>query len=57
LERRRDFGRVSSLISRLYLELVFSGGKLVVQYVKKSSHGPRCGDCKNALAGVSALAW
>lgn len=55
MRRRGGFGRVSLLISRLYLELVFSGGKLVVQYVKKSSHGPRCGDCKNALAGVSAL--
>lgn len=30
-----------------------SGGKLTVQYVKKTSHGPRCGDCKGPLPGVS----
>ena len=29
------------------------GGKLVVQYEKKPVKAPRCGDCGEALAGVS----
>ncbi|RHY96950.1 hypothetical protein DYB37_006032 [Aphanomyces astaci] len=32
------------------------GGKLVAHYVKKHSHGPKCGDCKQSLKGIKHLA-
>ena len=32
------------------------GGKLVAHYRKKSSTGPKCGDCKQALKGIKHLA-
>jgi large subunit ribosomal protein L34e len=31
----------------------YIGGKLVYQYEKKPVKAPRCGDCGEALAGVS----
>lgn len=31
------------------------GGKLVAQHVKKTASRPKCGDCGDALAGISTL--
>lgn len=31
------------------------GGKLVARYIKKSSKGPSCGDCKKRLQGLKRL--
>lgn len=32
-----------------------SGGKLVAQYRKKATSGPKCGDCKQSLKGIKHL--
>lgn len=38
--------------------IVDTGGKLTLKYIKKTTRGPHCGDCKISLPGVRCgLLW
>eukprot|EP01090_Pellita_catalonica_P018615 TRINITY_DN606_c0_g1_i3.p1 TRINITY_DN606_c0_g1~~TRINITY_DN606_c0_g1_i3.p1 ORF type:complete len:116 (+),score=11.68 TRINITY_DN606_c0_g1_i3:117-464(+) len=50
--RRRHPYRTASNRTRV---VKTPGGKLTVQYVKKRSKGPKCGDCGIALSGIRHL--